>query len=120
MIKDMTPVSQTFIDFLRSNNIPSVEYKGITVGVIEGVGVPKIDNPHKFKLYSLRHSSEDWSKPITIEPIVIADRWGWLFCDRDIFKYLGVNNAIDASNPYVNLSKRYSDKFMVSQWEEHC
>ena len=34
-------------------------------------------NEGKIKLYYLRHSENDWSKPITIENIVLFNRFGW-------------------------------------------
>lgn len=66
----------------------------------------KIDEG-KIKLYYLRHSENDWSKPITIEDIVLFNRFGW-FITTDL-----------VNNPLVNSKGKLQDCIKLNRktWE---
>ena len=47
--------------------------------------IPHMVDRNKYKyMYGIRHSDSDWSKPVTVEPTVCVNRYGYMLCEKEL------------------------------------
>jgi hypothetical protein len=55
--------------------------------------------------YGIRHSDEDWDLPITIEPYVLCNRWGWIGLKKPLELCVGRDG-------YLELTEKEQELFL--------
>ena len=59
-----------------------IVFRGKKASVFEVV--PKVEEIPDLFFYGIRHSDDDWDGPITIEKLVVCNRWGVIGFERPL------------------------------------
>lgn len=97
----------SLMEYCKRNKFNVITYKGHDCIICDALPLEPI--PSDLFLYGLRYSDDDFSKPATIEPYVIVNKWGYIITDNELSKY-----GKDEFNGgwYINLSNLEATDFV--------
>ena len=60
-----------------------MQFRGVNCVIEDRISF-KVDRVRYPYIYGIRHSEDDWSRPITVEPSVVVNKFGVMFTDKEL------------------------------------